>query len=174
MGTAPSPITTLVCSDVPDAMLVRAHAASNCRPGLSCLCREKRTHMAHGAFQHFGRPSSPSGSRASRTHLEELDEARHDTGLDHVLDGRVLLDRQQLAELRRGLQLQRGVVRHDAGHHLRQVLQALGQRVVSHDSTTRRRGSPKRAEGRVLCSPQKVAHKRAEGSEERHLMVWIA
>ena len=28
-GTAPDSITTWVCSDVPEAMLVRAHAASN-------------------------------------------------------------------------------------------------------------------------------------------------
>lgn len=31
MGTAPASITVLVCMDVPDAMLVNAHAASNCR-----------------------------------------------------------------------------------------------------------------------------------------------
>jgi hypothetical protein len=30
MGTAPASTTTLVLSDVPDAMLVSAHAASNC------------------------------------------------------------------------------------------------------------------------------------------------
>lgn len=30
MGTAPLSMTTLVCSEVPDATLVRAHAASNC------------------------------------------------------------------------------------------------------------------------------------------------
>lgn len=31
MGTAPASITVLVCMDVPDAMLVSAQAASNCR-----------------------------------------------------------------------------------------------------------------------------------------------
>mmetsp|Transcript_18048 Transcript_18048/g.46638 ORF Transcript_18048/g.46638 Transcript_18048/m.46638 type:complete len:268 (-) Transcript_18048:483-1286(-) len=35
MGTAPFEITSRVCSDVPDAMLVSAHAASNWRAGLS-------------------------------------------------------------------------------------------------------------------------------------------
>ena len=30
MGIAPLSITTRVCSDVPDATLVKAHAASNC------------------------------------------------------------------------------------------------------------------------------------------------
>lgn len=30
MGTAPASITVFVCMDVPDAMLVNAHAASNC------------------------------------------------------------------------------------------------------------------------------------------------
>lgn len=33
-GTAPAFTTACVCSDVPDAMLVRAHAASNCKFGL--------------------------------------------------------------------------------------------------------------------------------------------
>lgn len=31
IGTAPASITVFVCMDVPDAMLVSAHAASNCR-----------------------------------------------------------------------------------------------------------------------------------------------
>ena len=31
IGTAPAAITVFVCMDVPDAMLVSAHAASNCR-----------------------------------------------------------------------------------------------------------------------------------------------
>eukprot|EP00955_Chlamydomonas_euryale_P055336 356110-Chlamydomonas_euryale.AAC.3 len=31
IGTAPASMTTLVCSDVPDATLVSAHAASNCK-----------------------------------------------------------------------------------------------------------------------------------------------
>ena len=39
MGTAPTSMTTLVCSLVPLAMLVRAHAASNWSAGLSSLCR---------------------------------------------------------------------------------------------------------------------------------------
>mmetsp|Transcript_45701 Transcript_45701/g.148557 ORF Transcript_45701/g.148557 Transcript_45701/m.148557 type:complete len:377 (-) Transcript_45701:232-1362(-) len=39
MGTAPLAITTRVCSDVPDAMLVSAHALSNCSIGLSPHCK---------------------------------------------------------------------------------------------------------------------------------------
>ena len=39
MGTAPESITTRVCSDVPDAMLVSAHAASNCSAGVSSRCK---------------------------------------------------------------------------------------------------------------------------------------
>ena len=31
MGTAPALITILVCMEVPDAMFVKAHAASNCK-----------------------------------------------------------------------------------------------------------------------------------------------
>lgn len=30
-GTAPDSMTTWVCSDVPEAMFVKAHAASNCK-----------------------------------------------------------------------------------------------------------------------------------------------
>mmetsp|Transcript_48190 Transcript_48190/g.142460 ORF Transcript_48190/g.142460 Transcript_48190/m.142460 type:complete len:427 (+) Transcript_48190:654-1934(+) len=39
MGTAPLSMTTRVCSDVPDEMLVSAHAASKTRPWLSKHCR---------------------------------------------------------------------------------------------------------------------------------------
>mmetsp|Transcript_5148 Transcript_5148/g.14164 ORF Transcript_5148/g.14164 Transcript_5148/m.14164 type:complete len:238 (-) Transcript_5148:218-931(-) len=39
IGTEPCVITSRVCSDVPEAMLVRAHAASNWRAGLSGTCR---------------------------------------------------------------------------------------------------------------------------------------
>mmetsp|Transcript_2162 Transcript_2162/g.6387 ORF Transcript_2162/g.6387 Transcript_2162/m.6387 type:complete len:248 (+) Transcript_2162:1009-1752(+) len=39
MGTAPSSMTTRVCSDVPDAMFVSAHAASNCSAGDSSFWR---------------------------------------------------------------------------------------------------------------------------------------
>ena len=39
MGTAPLAMTTRVCSDVPEAMFVSAHAASNCSIGLSPHCR---------------------------------------------------------------------------------------------------------------------------------------
>mmetsp|Transcript_159 Transcript_159/g.264 ORF Transcript_159/g.264 Transcript_159/m.264 type:complete len:207 (-) Transcript_159:13-633(-) len=39
MGTAPTSITTLVCSLVPLAIFVKAHAASNCKAGLSSLCK---------------------------------------------------------------------------------------------------------------------------------------
>ena len=39
MGTAPTSMTTLVWSEVPEAMLVRAQAASNWRAGLSSLCK---------------------------------------------------------------------------------------------------------------------------------------
>ena len=35
VGTAPVSMTTLVCAEVPDAMLVRAHAASSCKPPTS-------------------------------------------------------------------------------------------------------------------------------------------
>lgn len=35
IGTAPASMTVFVCRDVPDAMLVSAHAASNCR-GTKC------------------------------------------------------------------------------------------------------------------------------------------
>lgn len=39
IGTAPLPMTTRVCSEVPEAMLVSAHALSNCSIGLSPHCR---------------------------------------------------------------------------------------------------------------------------------------
>ena len=39
IGTAPLAMTTRVCSDVPDAMFVSAHALSNCSIGLSPHCR---------------------------------------------------------------------------------------------------------------------------------------
>lgn len=39
MGTAPFSMTTRVCSLVPLAMLVNAHADSNCRAGLSSRCK---------------------------------------------------------------------------------------------------------------------------------------
>ena len=39
MGTAPLAMTTRVCSDVPEAMFVSAHAASNWSIGLSPHCR---------------------------------------------------------------------------------------------------------------------------------------
>jgi hypothetical protein len=52
MGTAPAWITILVCKEVPDAMLVRAHAASNCKHNtnvninlLSVLVSEKGTDL---------------------------------------------------------------------------------------------------------------------------------
>mmetsp|Transcript_21097 Transcript_21097/g.60192 ORF Transcript_21097/g.60192 Transcript_21097/m.60192 type:complete len:259 (-) Transcript_21097:507-1283(-) len=39
IGTAPTSMTTLVWSDVPEAMFVNAQAASNCNAGLSSRCR---------------------------------------------------------------------------------------------------------------------------------------
>mmetsp|Transcript_22697 Transcript_22697/g.62659 ORF Transcript_22697/g.62659 Transcript_22697/m.62659 type:complete len:200 (-) Transcript_22697:88-687(-) len=39
MGTAPASITTFVWSEVPEATLVSAHAASNCSCGASGFCR---------------------------------------------------------------------------------------------------------------------------------------
>ena len=41
MGTAPFAMTTRVCSDVPDAMFVNAHALSNCSIGLSPICAKE-------------------------------------------------------------------------------------------------------------------------------------
>jgi hypothetical protein len=38
MGTAPGPTTTLVFSDVPNAMLVSTHEASNCSNNLCGTC----------------------------------------------------------------------------------------------------------------------------------------
>jgi len=43
-GTAPCFTTVFVCSDVPDAMLVSAHEASNCKEGLSKWDRNS-THL---------------------------------------------------------------------------------------------------------------------------------
>mmetsp|Transcript_14938 Transcript_14938/g.32998 ORF Transcript_14938/g.32998 Transcript_14938/m.32998 type:complete len:223 (-) Transcript_14938:112-780(-) len=40
IGTAPASITYRVCSEVPEAMFVRAQAASNCRAGFSAICRK--------------------------------------------------------------------------------------------------------------------------------------
>jgi hypothetical protein len=50
--------------------------------------------------------------------LQELDEARHDSALDHPLDRRVLLLREQLAELHRRVQLTLRVLRKHIGDHL--------------------------------------------------------
>ncbi|EJK52945.1 hypothetical protein THAOC_27715 [Thalassiosira oceanica] len=50
--------------------------------------------------------------------LQELDEAGHDARVDDLLYGRVLLDRQESAELRRALGLDRRVGAHDALDHL--------------------------------------------------------
>lgn len=44
IGTAPASITVFVCMDVPDAMLVSAHAASNCR---GTRCHRKKYNFEH-------------------------------------------------------------------------------------------------------------------------------
>lgn len=41
-GTAPDSMTTWVCSEVPEAMLVRAQAASNCRKMCSVYRQTRR------------------------------------------------------------------------------------------------------------------------------------
>ena len=64
---------------------------------------------------------------------EELDEAAHDTGLDDLLDGRVALLGQQLAELGRGLDLLVDLLGKDALDHLGELLLQL-QGFVSRQS----------------------------------------
>ena len=58
--------------------------------------------------------------------LEELDEAGDDAGINDLLDGRVLLDGKQPAELRGTLGLDGGIVAHHTGDHLGEVLQLVG------------------------------------------------
>ena len=106
MGMAPLSMTTRVCSDVPDEMLVSVHAASKSSGALS-------------SARAMGYASQVSGGRMSgvrerevvcevalaRTALAKLDEARHRAGGDDLHDRRIALDREQLAESRRGIQL---------------------------------------------------------------------
>ena len=138
MGTAPSAITTLVWSEVPDAMLVSAQAASNCSGGLSWRCHHKSRGRAGGCVS-LRRVLKVMKSCEREEHgcpyLEELHEARHHAGVDDVLDGRVLLDREQLPELGGCLELVCRVVRADPSHHLRQVLETLGHGVVRDQAT---------------------------------------
>jgi hypothetical protein len=130
-GTAPEWITTCVFSAVPDAMFVSAHAASNCARA--------------------GSARTNGGSARAQTHLqrgmpalEELHEARDDAALDDRLDRRVLLLRsgtkarepqrsageagrtgaQELAELRRRVELALLVVREHVRDELRRELRA--------------------------------------------------
>ncbi len=72
--------------------------------------------------------------------LQELNEARDHARVDDLLDGRVLLEREQAAELRRVLRLHGRVVAHDARHHLRQLLQ-LGQVRAAGQAGHARRGA---------------------------------
>lgn len=119
-GTAPDSMTTWVCSDVPEAMLVRAHAASNCERARGCTGVSHRFRRVRGA-----------GER-DETHLdhrvgapEELDEAGDDAALDHLLDGRVALLREELAELHRRVELLIGLVGEDALDHGGELVEEL-------------------------------------------------
>ena len=81
-------------------------------------------------------PAMTGCGRGSGTHLElegrvgvqveELDQPRHHARLDDLLDGHVPLDGQQLAELRRALEVHPRVAPEDA---LRQAGQLLGGQV---------------------------------------------
>lgn len=85
--------TACVCSDVPDAMLVRAQAASNCREGLQNRERqnEHQINMYKTRAPHTG---------MTRVLLVISVQTVHQDGqnprLDQVVNGRVAVTRQQL------------------------------------------------------------------------------
>ena len=59
--------------------------------------------------------------------LEEFDESRHHLRIDDLLNGRIALDREQLAEVRHGLNLRGLLIAHHHLHELRDLLQLLHQ-----------------------------------------------
>ena len=63
-GTAPAWITTCVCSDVPDAMFVSAHAASNCT-GVGEWVGEKLCQHEKHCSCHMDRTSAKSAASPS-------------------------------------------------------------------------------------------------------------
>lgn len=65
---------------------------------------------------------------------EELDETSDDTALDNLLDGRVALLREKLAELGGRVELLVGLVREDSLDHRRELLEELLFFFVSRDS----------------------------------------
>lgn len=84
MGMAPWSMTTLVCSDVPEAMFVSAQAASNCNQGEGGNGQLSRTRAAER-----GKPHRSAHLKLRQVvALEELDEAGHNSGPDDLLDGR--------------------------------------------------------------------------------------
>lgn len=99
MGTAPSSMTTLVWSDVPDATLVSAHAASNCAGAVRGETEVHYVSAPAGAKARAVRGSSARQRVRQLTHLqlrrvvarEKLDKFWDDAGVDDLGDGRVAL-----------------------------------------------------------------------------------
>ena len=83
-GTAPPFTTALVCSGVPEAMLVRA--LTNKRRVLRLLTNQR---PVPGGLELEAREVEV---------LEELHEPRQDAEVDHLVDGRVPLSRQELPD----------------------------------------------------------------------------
>lgn len=95
MGTAPLSMTTRVCSEVPEATFVSAHAASNfiqrnlvsTAPPQTTAYTEKECDT--GTFTR--RPSSPYLQWWKIASLQKLHKPRDDALADDLLDGRVTL-----------------------------------------------------------------------------------
>ena len=103
IGTAPLAMTTPVCSDVPDATLVSAHAASNCAS--RCSRERRKVNLLHGTS--YGR----SGRRVPQCRrvephemylqlrevrpLKKLHEAGNDALADDLLNRWVSLCKQR-------------------------------------------------------------------------------
>ena len=113
-------------------------------------------------------PAMIGCGRGSGTHLElerrvdvqveELDQPRHHARIDDLLDGRVTLDGQQLAELRRALDVRPRVAPEDA---LRQAGQLLGGQGWEGRGKKRRRLAAARNWGEEQClslGPRSLLH----------------
>lgn len=95
MGTAPLSMTTRVCSEVPEATFVSAHAASNC---IQRNLVSPAPPQAVPAIDNLGHAKS-TASCSSSSHLQwgkiaslqELHKPRDDALADYFLDGRVAL-----------------------------------------------------------------------------------
>lgn len=71
-GTAPACTTLLVCADVPDAMLVRAHAVSNCRITINYLWLNNSTSSSLGPVRDAMRYSKTQSTLGSRADISNI------------------------------------------------------------------------------------------------------